>query len=97
MRRARTGRFPIDRTALTLLAIRQEFIQRNEFDGSTSSSRTSMAAHHWRLHLRPCQRPLLTFADGCSGLFLLTFILQPYLIPSESMEHTLLVAFFAGE
>ena len=28
------------------------------------------------------------------ALFLLTFILQPYLIPSESMEHTLLVGDF---
>src|ERR1035441_4475041 len=28
------------------------------------------------------------------ALFLLTFVLQPYLIPSESMEHTLLVGDF---
>jgi signal peptidase I len=29
-----------------------------------------------------------------AALFLLTFVLQPYLIPSESMEHTLLVGDF---
>ena len=28
------------------------------------------------------------------ALFLITFVLQPYLIPSESMEHTLLVGDF---
>jgi signal peptidase I len=51
--------------------------------------------HHLRVHLP-------TFAEaGASllrtvvvALFLLTFVLQPILIPSESMEHTLLVGDF---
>ena len=44
---------------------------------------------------RPCPRPwprLLSLV--VVALFLLTFVLQPYLIPSESMERTLLVGDF---
>jgi signal peptidase I len=51
--------------------------------------------HHLRLHL-----PTLPEAGASLlrtvvvALFLLTFVLQPILIPSESMEHTLLVGDF---
>ena len=50
---------------------------------------------HIRLHL-----PTLPEAGASLlrtvvvALFLLTFVLQPFLIPSESMEHTLLVGDF---
>lgn len=49
---------------------------------------------------RPARKPSLPEALASLlgtivvALFLLTFVLQPYLIPSESMEHTLLVGDF---
>ena len=53
------------------------------------------AAHHWHIHLPTVPQ---AFASLLSlvvlALFLNTFVLQPFLIPSESMEHTLLVGDF---
>jgi signal peptidase I len=48
-----------------------------------------------RLHLPTVPEALASLLRTILvALFLLTFILQPYLIPSESMEHTLLVGDF---
>jgi signal peptidase I len=48
-----------------------------------------------RLHLPTVPEALASLLSTVVvALFLLTFILQPYLIPSESMEHTLLVGDF---
>lgn len=53
------------------------------------------ATHHWHIHLPTVPQ---AFASLLSlvvlALFLNTFLLQPFLIPSESMEHTLLVGDF---
>ena len=54
---------------------------------------------HWfarlRLHLPSVPEALASLLRTIVvALFLLTFVLQPYLIPSESMEHTLLVGDF---
>ena len=54
---------------------------------------------HWfarlRLHLPTVPEALASLLRTVVvALFLLTFVLQPYLIPSESMEHTLLVGDF---
>jgi len=50
---------------------------------------------HWRLHLPTVPEALASLLQTVVvALFLLTFFLQPYLIPSESMEHTLLVGDF---
>ena len=56
----------------------------------------SAAAHeHWRLHLPTLPEALASLLRTVVvALFLLTFVLQPLLIPSESMEHTLLVGDF---
>jgi signal peptidase I len=57
----------------------------------TSAHRTSWL----RFHLPTVPEALASlFQTIVVALFLLTFILQPYLIPSESMEHTLLVGDF---
>jgi signal peptidase I len=51
--------------------------------------------HHLRLHLPTVPEALASLLQTVViALFLLTFFLQPYLIPSESMEHTLLVGDF---
>ena len=58
-----------------------------------------LSSAHWLAHLR---RHLPTVPEALGSLlqtvvvalFLLTFVLQPYLIPSESMERTLLVGDF---
>jgi signal peptidase I len=51
--------------------------------------------HHLRLHLPTVPEALASLLQTVVvALFLLTFLLQPYLIPSESMEHTLLVGDF---
>jgi len=51
--------------------------------------------HHLRLHLPTVPEALASLLQTIVvALFLLTFLLQPYLIPSESMEHTLLVGDF---
>jgi signal peptidase I len=48
-----------------------------------------------RLHLPTVPEALASLLRTVVvALFLLTFVLQPYLIPSESMEHTLLVGDF---
>jgi signal peptidase I len=53
------------------------------------------AAHHWRIHLPTVPEAFASLLQTVVvALFLLTFLLQPYLIPSESMEHTLLVGDF---
>src|SRR5580704_14534377 len=53
------------------------------------------AHHHWRLHLPTVPEALASLMQTVVvALFVLTFVLQPFLIPSESMEHTLLVGDF---
>lgn len=53
------------------------------------------ALDHLRLHLPTLPEALASLLRTIVvALFLLTFILQPLLIPSESMEHTLLVGDF---
>jgi signal peptidase I len=50
---------------------------------------------HWRLHLPTVPEALASLLQTVVvALFLLTFFLQPYMIPSESMERTLLVGDF---
>ena len=50
---------------------------------------------HLRLHLPTAPEALASLLRTVVvALFLLTFVLQPFLIPSESMEHTLLVGDF---
>ena len=50
---------------------------------------------HLRLHLPTVPEALASLLQTVVvALFLLTFVLQPYLIPSESMERTLLVGDF---
>ncbi len=52
------------------------------------------AAHTWR-HLPSVPEALASFLRTIVvALFLLTFVVQPFLIPSESMERTLLVGDF---
>jgi signal peptidase I len=59
-------------------------------------------SRHAPHHSSPLWRHLPTVPEALASLlrtivvalFLLTFVLQPYLIPSESMEHTLLVGDF---
>lgn len=53
-----------------------------------------MPVRHWR-HLPTVPEALASLLQTIVvALFLLTFVLQPFLIPSESMEHTLLVGDF---
>jgi len=52
-------------------------------------------ASGFRLHLPTVPEAFASLLQTVvAALFLLTFVLQPYLIPSESMEHTLLVGDF---
>ena len=52
-------------------------------------------ASRLRLHLPTVPEAFASFLRTVVvALFLLTFLLQPFLIPSESMEHTLLVGDF---
>jgi signal peptidase I len=65
----------------------------------TPSAQTADAvpqhAARLRLHLPTVPEALASFLRTLViALFLLTFLLQPFLIPSESMEHTLLVGDF---
>src|SRR5580692_12193131 len=56
---------------------------------------TSPHPSHLRLHLPTVPEAFASLLRTVVvALFLLTFLLQPYLIPSESMEHTLLVGDF---
>jgi signal peptidase I len=56
---------------------------------------TSAQWKHLRLHLPTVPEAFAGFLRAMVvALFLLTFVLQPFLIPSESMEHTLLVGDF---
>ena len=58
---------------------------------SAPSARTP---HHWH-HLPTVPEALASLMRTIVvALFLLSFVLQPFLIPSESMEHTLLVGDF---
>src|SRR5690242_14187982 len=51
--------------------------------------------HHHRLHIPTVPEAVASLLRTVVvALFLLTFIMQPLLIPSESMEHTLLVGDF---
>src|SRR6266700_6724833 len=53
------------------------------------------ALAHLRLHLPTVPQAFASLIRTVVvALFLLTFVLQPFLIPSESMEHTLLVGDF---
>jgi signal peptidase I len=65
---------------------------------STPAQASGRADHriaHLRLHLPTVPEALASLLQTVVvALFLLTFLLQPYLIPSESMEHTLLVGDF---
>jgi signal peptidase I len=55
----------------------------------------TQSASRWRLHLPTVPEAFASFLRTVVvALFLLTFLLQPFLIPSESMEHTLLVGDF---
>ncbi len=55
----------------------------------------SKPVSHLRLHLPTVPEAFASLLRTVVvALFLLTFILQPFLIPSESMEHTLLVGDF---
>src|SRR6478735_2050007 len=50
---------------------------------------------HLRIHLPTLPEAFASLLRTIVvALFLLTFVLQPFLIPSESMEHTLLVGDF---
>ena len=65
----------------------------------TSTAQTADAlpqhAHRLHLHLPTVPEAFASFLRTLViALFLLTFLLQPFLIPSESMEHTLLVGDF---
>ncbi len=65
---------------------------------ATETAAAPSAPHRtsWlRFHLPTVPEALASlFQTIVVALFLLTFVLQPYLIPSESMEHTLLVGDF---
>ena len=65
---------------------------------STPTQLASPARNHFallRLHLPTVPEALASLLRTVVvALFLLTFVLQPFLIPSESMEHTLLVGDF---
>src|ERR1035438_9769996 len=59
------------------------------------SSPSEHRVSHPRLHLPTVPEALASLLQTVVvALFLLTFLLQPNLIPSESMEHTLLVGDF---
>jgi len=56
---------------------------------------TERAASHTHFHLPTVPEALASLLGTIIvALFVLTFVVQPYLIPSESMEHTLLVGDF---
>jgi signal peptidase I len=59
------------------------------------ASRLGLGLERLRLHLPTVPEALASLlCTVVVALFLLTFVLQPYLIPSESMERTLLVGDF---
>ena len=63
---------------------------------SSRSNKESMSGwFEFRLHMPTLAEALASLLRTVVvALFLLTFVLQPFLIPSESMEHTLLVGDF---
>jgi signal peptidase I len=65
---------------------------------STTAQQPGLSGHwvgHLRLHLPTVPEALASLLSlVVLALFLNTFVLQPFLIPSESMEHTLLVGDF---
>lgn len=68
---------------------------RNQVPASKSDSRTQPAAHKTSSEVRVEETPFEALASICSvlvvGLFILTFLAQNFVIPSGSMEKTLLV------
>ena len=72
--------------------------QSGEHNASTPPRRRAGWGHdfaHLRLHLPTVPEALASLLRiVVVALFLLTFVLQPFLIPSESMERTLLVGDF---
>ena len=67
----------------------------NPASPSPASSQPASPISRLRLHLPTVPEALASLLSlVVVALFLNTFVLQPYLIPSESMEHTLLVGDF---
>jgi signal peptidase I len=72
-------------------ARRSSQVQRRAGDSAKASSPGTESSAHWRALPRAFSSLLQTVVVA---LFVLTFVVQPLLIPSESMEHTLLVGDF---
>jgi signal peptidase I len=74
--------------------IDQSAVQENP-QSSEEQDRSMSAWYQFRLQLPTLPEALASFLRTVViALFVLTFLLQPFLIPSESMEHTLLVGDF---
>jgi signal peptidase I len=67
----------------------------SQAEQAPASPSPPMHTHLQHFHLPTVPEALASLLQTIVvALFLLTFVLQPYLIPSESMEHTLLVGDF---